>query len=382
MITDTAALAANDDTNVKTLGEHVEEAAPQAPPADADPANPEPPPEIPSEREAQLMRENAALRDRLSCFEARRETEQHLLAKRDSNLHSIESAKNQVAAYKKELAETEAEIAALLRQPLPQAFAETPIGKAITAAETDGSTEPAPPVLGWTTVLPEVPPESVRLLVGVGDELPTVDAILAAELAPQAMEGEKRALKAAQTVTCYGAPWLVTKLWRDEEMGAMRANVVQLLTKDEWQQLHEEKYGRAVVDFDQSDEAKEQRQRGGAWCGLVVKVGRKAFVVGPQERAMHLAYDPPEAEPAAEPTATVETWQAVAARAQAIIEATGMTASAYALHYKLPQIALLKLLGDGEAPEDAAVASAIRDAFPPFEDDGDDDGGDEDGRDH
>lgn len=372
MTTDTAALAAND----KTLGEHLAEAQPEATstgenaPAQSIPmqVNPEPPPEIPSEREAQLLRENAALRDRLSCFEARREQEQHLLAKRDSNLHSIESAKNQMAAYKKELAETEAEIAALLRQPLPQSFDETPVGRMISEAQAA-----QPPVLGWTSVLPEVPPESVRLLVGMGDELPTVDAILAAELAPQAMEGEKRALKANQAVTCYGMPWLVTKLWRDDASGALRANVVQLLTKDEWQQSAEEKYGRPVADFDQSDEAKDQRQRGGPWCGLVVKVGRKSYVVGPQERAMHLAYDPPAADDA--PT----DWMAVAARAQAVIEATGMTASAYALHYKLPQVALLKFLGDSEEPTDQAVARALLDAFPPFEPEpGDEDDGSED----
>jgi hypothetical protein len=361
MTTDTAALAAND----KTLGEHLAEAQPQAtstgenaPAADPIPTNPEPPPDIPSEREAQLMRENQSLKDRLHAFEERREVEQGLLAKRDSNLHSIESAKNQMAAYKKELAETEAEIAALLRQPLPQAFDETPIGRVISEAQ---AAAPAPPVLGWTTLLPEVPPESVRLLVGMGDELPTVDAILQAELAPQAMEGEKRALKATQTVTCYGVPWLVTKLWRDDATGALRANVVQLLTKDEWQQSAEEKYGRPVADFDQSDEAKDQRQRGGLWCGLVVKVGRKSYVVGPQERAMHLAYDPPAADD------TPTDWKAVAARAQAVIEASGNSVATYAREYDLPHLALSNLLASGEEPSDQAVARALLDAFPPFE---------------
>lgn len=431
MTTDTAALAAND----KTLGDHLAaaQASDQPPPADsttageikpdAVPTNPEPAPEIPTQREADLQRRLTAAEERLRYYEDRRNMEQSLLAERDSAISSIESAKNAKASAQKDLAEVEAKIAALLKSPVPQAFDQTPIGRVISEAQA--GTEPVPPVLGWTKVLPEVPAESVRLLVGVGDELPTVDAILGAELAPQAMEGEKRALKAAQTVTCYGTPWLVTKLWQDEEMGALRANVVPLLTKDEWQQGHEEKYGRAVADFDQSDEAKDQRQRGGLWCGLVVKVGRKAFVVGPQEQAMHLAYDPPEAEQDAQPwpvggeithetfgrgtvlaygtddagqavrfsfgthgekvmlvefcrpkvqpwqpTASapaVEPWADVAKRATEIIEATGQAVAAYALQYKLPYIALAKLLSTGIGPDDASVADALRSAFPPFD---------------
>ena len=379
--TDTAALAAKDDTNVPSLGDHLDKAdatstgeIKPADPFDAVPVNPEPAPEIPTQREADLQRRLTAAEERLRYYEDRRGMEQSLLAERDSAISSIESAKNAKASAQKDLAEAEAKIAALLKSPLPQAFEQTPIGRAISEAQAT----PAPPVLGWTKVLPEVPAESVRLLVGIGDELPTVDAILGAELAPQAMEGEKRALKAAQTVTCYGTPWLVTKLWQDEEMGALRANVVPLLSKDEWQQGHEEKYGRAVADFDQNDESKGLRTRGGTWCGLVVKVGRKAFVVGPQERAMHLAYDPPEvvdgeltgpavdaARAAAEPA--VEPWADVAKRATEIIEATGQAVAAYALQYKLPYIALAKLLSTGIGPDDASVADALRSAFPPFD---------------
>lgn len=328
--TDSAALAAKDDTNVPSIGDHLDaaaqaiteqpaesngttpatsgEIAPEpgeiapaaAAPADAVPSNPEPPPEIPSAKEAALTSEVAQLKERLRYFEERREKEQHLLSERDSALAAIEGAKARVAAEKKGLAEVEEEIAALLKEPMPMPmrFEHTPIGQVIAEAATALAAPEPPPVPAWESLLPAVGPESVKLLdAAAGEELPTVDALCGALLAPQAMMGGKRATK--QAVQVYGTPWIVTHLWKDEATGACRANVVRLYTKDEYQQTHEAKYGRAVGDFDQSDEAKAQRQVGGEWCGLVVKVGRKVYVVGPQADALHLAYLPPEPTPAA-----------------------------------------------------------------------------------
>lgn len=398
---DTAALAANDKDLTPTLGDHLEAAQaavteqPAAAgdgPADSPATIPEPPPEIPTQREADLQRRLTAAEERLRYYEERRGLEQSLLAERDSHISAIESAKMAKASAQKELAETEARIAALLKQPLPQAFESTPIGQAIAAAEGEAAAPAAPPPTPWESILPAVGPESVKLLdAAAGDELPTVDALCGALLAPQAMMGGKRVLK--QSVQVYGTPWIVTHLWKDEASGACRANVVRLYTKDEWQQSCEAKYGRAVGDFDQSDEAKAQRQVGGEWCGLTVKVSRKSYVVGPQADALHLAYLPPE--PAQEPAETAqpaaegaqepakdtqdEPWPEVAARAIEIIEATGMTAAAYAMQYKLPYIALSKLLSTGIGPEDAAVAEELRKAFPPFDDeDGEDEDGNED----
>lgn len=413
---DTAALAANDDTNVKSIGDHLDAAAqavtdqpaagqdsPANPPAttgevapttgenapEAVPVNPEPPPEIPSAIESRLMAENAALRDRLRYFEDRRSKEQSLLAQRDSALAAIEGAKARVQSCKGELAEVEEEIAALLKSPVPMAFEATPIGRVIAEAEQEEDddeepTEPAapepPPVPAWESLLPAVGPDAVKLLdAAAGDELPTVDALCGALLAPQAMMGGKRVLK--QSVQVYGTPWIVTHLWKDEASGACRANVVRLYTKDEWQQSCEAKFGRAVGDFDQSDEAKAQRQAGGEWCGLVVKVSRKVYVVGPQADALHLAYCPPEPaqavaetiQPAAEGTqeqpegAQPEPWADVIARARDIIAATGMDPAAYALQYNLPQVALVRAIESGEEPTDPAIAAAIAKGFPPFE---------------
>lgn len=61
-----------------------------------------------------------------------------------------------------------------------------------------------------------------------------------------------------------------------------------LYSKDEWQQLFEEQFGRAVKGFDQGDEAQAARQLGGIDCGRVVKVGRKEWVVGPRSQLLVL----------------------------------------------------------------------------------------------
>ncbi len=402
---DTAALAANDDTHVKSLGDHLDAAAQTSPgtgepmteikmevqpdgtatgtadntPADTIPTNPDLPPEIPSAAEARLSRRVAELEDRLRWFEERREKEQALLARRDSALAAIEGAKARVLSYKGELAEAEEEIAALLKEPIPMGFEQTPIGQAIAEAAQSAPAAPAPPeVQAWESLLPPVQPEAVKLLdAAAGDELPTVDALCGALLAPQAMQGEKRTIK--QSVHVYGTPWIVSHLWKDEATGACRANVLRLYTKDEWSQSCEAQFGRAVQDFDQSDEAKAQRQTGGEWCGLVVKVSRKVYVVGPQKDALHLAYLPPE--PAAE-TITDEqharalaaadagetgdddlpgeahtdadlTVAAVIGRISQAIDASGLSATGYARKHDLPYIALTKLIATGMVGDDA-----------------------------
>lgn len=66
-------------------------------------------------------------------------------------------------------------------------------------------------------------------------------------------------------------------------------------TKDEWQQLCEATYGRAIEDFDQSDEAKDTRQKGGPDCGRVVKAGRAKAVLGPESMGLVIVVEhPPE----------------------------------------------------------------------------------------
>lgn len=296
MKVDHAAKAANDDTTeTPTLGEHLDKAQAASDAAAAKAAKKakgkktKDVPEVKLDTEDALRHELAVLRERLHAFEKRREAEQALLSNRDAILHELEGCKNRTSAKKQELSETEEKIAALLRQPMPTKWEDTPIGRAIG----DTKEPTPPPAMPWKEVLPQISEDRMRML---GDdtkgELPTVDAICGALMDPKAMAGEKRTV--AQTVECYGTPNIVTHLWKDPQTGACRAHVVPLCTKDEFQQLHEKKYGRAVKDFDQNDESKVQRQHGGEFCGLMVKANRKTYVVGPQDTALHLAYLPPD----------------------------------------------------------------------------------------
>ena len=78
--------------------------------------------------------------------------------------------------------------------------------------------------------------------------------------------------------------------------------VVPLYRKDDWQHSFAEKYGNGVRGLDQTAEAKAQRQAGGAYCGLVVKVGRKEYTVGPMEQALVLVEPMDRESPAADDT--------------------------------------------------------------------------------
>ncbi len=91
----------------------------------------------------------------------------------------------------------------------------------------------------------------------------------------------------------------------EHEFDASLALCLPLYDKDEWSQLYEDKFGRAVEGVDQSDEAKLHRQTGGEFCGLVVKHGRKKAVIGPMKDGVVIDYNiPDEATEMAERAAT------------------------------------------------------------------------------
>lgn len=75
-------------------------------------------------------------------------------------------------------------------------------------------------------------------------------------------------------------------LLRESSMDDRRWFAQPVLTKDEWQQLHEEEYGRPLKDFDQNDEAKATRQAGGEDCGRLVRVSRSLCVLGPEKHGI------------------------------------------------------------------------------------------------
>lgn len=106
--------------------------------------------------------------------------------------------------------------------------------------------------------------------------------------------GEKAPKITDIVVNCLEHDWLVIDAV-DTKPGAVPCPVKFLLLPifsiDEWQQLCEKDFGRAVDGFDQNNEAKARRTAGGPDCGRIVKVGRKKGVVAPMKNAIAVLAD-------------------------------------------------------------------------------------------
>lgn len=101
--------------------------------------------------------------------------------------------------------------------------------------------------------------------------------------------GEKAPKIGEITVQCMERDWLVVDAADTQPGGKpcpVKFLILPIYSTDEWQQLCEADYGRAVDGFDQNDEAKARRTAGGIDCGRVVKLGRKKGVVGPLKHAI------------------------------------------------------------------------------------------------
>jgi hypothetical protein len=199
--------------------------------------------------------------------------------------HNLNGCKQATSAAKERLAEANAALAAIVMGDAQTSFIEKKPGK-------DGD-EPSN--------------EAERRWLGcrqVDDEKAGVsfDQIEAACHDVRALAPTEKPLQVA-TVNLFGGelPYMVVEQF--DTAGFTCFACLSLVTKDEWQQLFEEKYGRCVEGFDQSDEAKDQRQRGGPDCGRVVKAGRKKLVVGPKEQALIVCFETVETDepPADEP---------------------------------------------------------------------------------
>lgn len=83
---------------------------------------------------------------------------------------------------------------------------------------------------------------------------------------------------------CRGCQWLLRDVNDDET----RWFAQRVLSKDEWQQLHEKEFGMCVEGFDQNEEAKHHRTQGGEDNGRVVRVGKKKGVMGPEREGLVL----------------------------------------------------------------------------------------------
>lgn len=230
------------------------------------------------------------LRFELGCHQKRAAKLQELSQKYmrlSSEATTLQSDLNDKREEMKETAKMLASLAGTpveLQQPIPfgQATGDKP-AEGVPAAEEDLlAGDPLAVFKQWA-----ISEEQVKCFEDVefNDADTTPDDLANALAANRIQPSEKP--QPVTAVHLYEAPYLVI-----DGMEGGPFLLVRLLTKDEWATLHEEKYGRCVIGFDQTDEAKDQRQLGGEHCGLVVKVGRKQLVIGPRpEEALGIYLD-------------------------------------------------------------------------------------------
>lgn len=124
----------------------------------------------------------------------------------------------------------------------------------------------------------QVPPEHTMTPEAAGVDIDQCIARILLEIPPS----EKPMQIKEHVVTVKGSDYLP----RQASPDCTRVFLQPVVSRDTWQQIHEEKFGRALKDFDQNPEAKEQRQAGGEDCGRTVKVGRLACVMGPESEGL------------------------------------------------------------------------------------------------
>lgn len=100
-------------------------------------------------------------------------------------------------------------------------------------------------------------------------------------------------------VTVTGVDYIV----RDVRDDNTRFFLQPVVSKDVWQQIYEEKFGRCIESFDQNDEAKTMRIAGGEDCGRVVKNGRSKVVIGPESDGLVIFESTGPQTPDSEPDA-------------------------------------------------------------------------------
>lgn len=150
--------------------------------------------------------------------------------------------------------------------------------------EFDTGAPPAAAEEPWTYALPA---DQTLSLESTGLTFSDLERKIVGELPYQ----EKPHAIGEFIIEVKGSRYLIRESSSDDK----RWFVQSVHTKDEWQQLCEATYGRAIEDFDQSDEAKDTRQKGGPDCGRVVKAGRAKAVLGPESMGLVIVVEhPPE----------------------------------------------------------------------------------------
>lgn len=166
---------------------------------------------------------------------------------------------------------------------LTLAFAEGKLAH-VTEPEAPKATPPAPEDSPAAVAKPvareHVVPADQEIPADVhGLTVEKLSAALCRELQP----GKPRQV-GPSVVSIKGCDWLI----RDHSADQTRWFAQRVLSKDEYQQLHEKQFGMAVHGFDQNEEARHHRTQGGEDCGRMVKIGRKLGVMGPESEGLVL----------------------------------------------------------------------------------------------
>ena len=268
-----------------------------------------------SAAEAKAKEELAKKDDELRAYKVRVTKEHELASEVQACEADLESAKAEVSAAKERLAEAHSKLAIFVRGEVQTSFIkeEPEANDGHKTAYEQGYGAFQPGKAEAVNPYPQDPQSSdwyrgyraAKQAAGVPVSAEWVTAGLSpftqvdADSASEALvaEGELVELRRGETlnldhrtITAYERQYLVIDHdGLDEKTGHFLA--LPLYTKDEWQQLHEAKFGRSVEGIDQTNEAANHRQQGGEFCGRVVKLGRKKAVVGPIKEGLVIKFE-------------------------------------------------------------------------------------------
>ncbi len=231
----------------------------------------------------QLKQQVKKLQDELAAHRKRVDTEHSLSSQVRKRERELEAAKSVVGGCKQALADAIKELTDFLTGGVQTSHPDLQPPPALPPKE-----EPAAPST-----------EPSRYNLPVDQRIDVMDApeVYASKVIAKIMQADKPTkIDKKAVVEVMGLPYLVRQGYPEEK--PTRFFLQSLKTKDEWAQLCEADFGRCVNGFDQSEEAKNQRQLGGEDCGRVVVVGQKKFVLGPERFGLVLVCE--AAEKAAE----------------------------------------------------------------------------------
>lgn len=247
-----------------------------------------------------LKRKLRAARDELAAHQEREEREKELTGDITKASKDVEAAKEVLAGKKAALA-TAHEQLFLFASGDTQTSHPALKGEDDEEGDEDEQGRPAPVMAAPVVAAPAAPvaPAAVAADATPAPVKPFEHAVAADQVVPDhgldllSLRARlRRDLPAAEkphqigpaVFECRGCQWLLRDVNDDET----RWFAQRVLSKDEWNQLHEKEFGMCVEGFDQNEEAKHHRTQGGEDNGRVVRVGKKKGVMGPEREGLVL----------------------------------------------------------------------------------------------